>query len=60
MIVDLSFNHVTTVTFLHLGDKFGLFIIELAVEFFLDQIDDWRVIELVGRFRKIFPAVKAL
>ena len=51
MIMDFAFDHVTTITLFQLIDEFSFAIIELTIQLFFNDVDDWSVIELVRAFR---------
>ena len=60
VVVELALDHVAAVALFDLGDEIRFLVVELAAEFFLDDVEHRRVVEFVGRFRQILAAVHAL
>ena len=49
--MDFALDHVATITLFQLIDEFSFTVIELTIQLFFNDVDDWRVIKLVRAFR---------
>ena len=60
MVVELALDHIAAVAFFDFCDEVRFLVVEFAAEFFLDDVEDRRVVEFVGRLGQVLTAVHAL
>ena len=60
VVVELALDHIAAVAFFDFRDEVRFLVVEFAAEFFLDDVEDRRVVEFVGRLRQVLTAVHAL
>ena len=60
MIMNLTLDHITAITFLHLTDELSLFIIKFTSQLILNNINNWCIIKFIRTLRQILTTVHTL
>ena len=60
VVVELALDHIAAIAFFDFCDEVSFLVVEFAAEFFLNDVEDWRVVEFVGRLGQVLAAVHAL